>query len=125
MKSPNAFATLSRITLQTATLCAVLCVMALGVSASTLTKFNAPGAGTGAGQGTESLAISSTGVLAGYYIDSNDVLHGFARTTNGTITAIDAPGAGTSSGQGTVAYSINHGGTITGYYIDASGVFHG
>jgi probable HAF family extracellular repeat protein len=72
-------------------------------------KFNAPGAGTGAGQGTGGIfgpfsigvdAISPPGAISGAYADANNVLHGFLRTHDGTITTFDAPGAGTGTGQG-------------------------
>jgi len=36
-----------------------------------------PGAGTGAGQGTSAFFNNSTGAIAGTYVDSNDVNHGF------------------------------------------------
>ena len=63
--------------------------------------FDAPGAGTGAGQGTTAVSISTSGAIAGWYIDANDVAHGFLRARGGTITTFDAPGAGTGAGQGT------------------------
>lgn len=37
----------------------------------TITEFDAPGAGTGSGQGTFSVNIGSDLVTAGYYMDSN------------------------------------------------------
>src|ERR1700740_697248 len=70
-------------------------------------KFDAPGAGTGPGQGTTPYAINPAGAIAGQYLDASNVLHGFLRAVDGTITTIDAPGAGTGSGQGTVVRSIN------------------
>lgn len=41
--------------------------------------FNAPGAGTGAGQGTISNSINPAGAITGYYLDASDVYHGFLR----------------------------------------------
>jgi hypothetical protein len=65
----------------------------------TLITFDAPGAGTGAGQGTEGQAISPSGAVAGVDADASSVLHGFLRTAEGTITTFDAPGAGTAGNQ--------------------------
>jgi len=91
----------------------------------TITTFDAPGAGTGPGQGTLPFAINPAGTVLGYYIDAGDARHGFLRTPNGAITTFDAPGAGTGPGQGTTAFSINPEGTAAGRYIDASDAFHG
>ncbi|MGB7821562.1 MAG: hypothetical protein WBL22_05150, partial [Candidatus Sulfotelmatobacter sp.] len=63
--------------------------------------------------------------IAGYYIDANNVNHGFLRTPDGTFTTFDALDAGTGAFQGTTSSSINSEGAITGYYIDASDVYHG
>ena len=51
----------------------------ISASASTLVKINAPGAGTAAGQGTVASVINASGVVAGYYVDANNVHHGFQR----------------------------------------------
>src|SRR4029434_5573875 len=80
----------------------------------TITTFDAPGAGTGPGQGTTAFAINPAGTITGRYSDASDVLHGFLRTPNGAISTFDAPGAGTGPGQGTSAFSINPAGAITG-----------
>src|SRR5262249_31773608 len=40
-------------------------------------KFDVPGAGTGAGQGTDSRANNSSGAVTGLYFDSNGAYHGF------------------------------------------------
>ena len=91
----------------------------------TITTFDAPGAGTGPGQGTLPFAINPAGTVLGYYIDAGDARHGFLRTPDGAITTFDAPGAGTGPGQGTTAFSINPDGMAAGRYIDASDAFHG
>src|SRR6266536_789543 len=91
----------------------------------TITTFDAPGAGTGPGQGTLPFAINPAGTVLGYYIDAGDARHGFLRTPDGAITTFDAPGAGTGPGQGTTAFSINPEGTSAGRYIDASDACHG
>ena len=94
--------------------------------AGQIITFDAPGAGTGAGQGTYAVNINDFGVTIGYFIDTNTVYHGFVRTLNGAVTTIDAPGAGAvpGSGQGSVAYSINLEGVIAGEYQDANYVYH-
>ena len=94
----------------------------------TIITFDAPGAGTGAGQGTFAGAIIPAGTIAGYYTDSNSVGHGYVRTADGTITTFDAPGAGTSPGQGTflsLIGDLNPEGAITGWYYDGNNVSHG
>lgn len=90
-----------------------------------ITVFSVPGAGTGAGQGTETSCINSEGVIVGYYIDPSGVNHGFLRAPRGQIATFDYPGAATGAGQGTVAYNINPRGQIVGYYLDVNSVAHG
>ena len=62
--------------------------------AQTITVFDAPGAGTGPGQGTLGIAIHPSGAIAGASIDANSVWHGFLRAPCGALTTFDAPGAG-------------------------------
>jgi hypothetical protein len=45
----------------------------------TTTTFDAPGAGTGAGQGTLPLLDNAEGAITGYDIDANGAFHGFLR----------------------------------------------
>jgi hypothetical protein len=98
---------------------------------STFTTFDAPGAGTGAFQGTFATGINPAGAIVGYYTDASGVNHGFLRAKDdrdeeeSTFTTFDAPGAGTGVNQGTFPGNINPAGTIAGYYFDASKVFHG
>jgi hypothetical protein len=98
-------------------------------SAQTITTFSAPGAGTGAGQGTGGFGINPQGTVVGSYLDSGNVFHGYQCVSGcgsaSTFTTFDAPGAGTAANQGTITFSINLFGVITGYYIDASNVAHG
>src|SRR4029077_2279236 len=94
----------------------------------TFTTFDAPGVGTGPGQGTYALNINPVAAISGYYLDASNVAHGFVRAPNGTITTFDAPGAGTGPGQGTFVASVdclNEAGATVGYYLDASNVYHG
>ena len=82
--------------------------------------FDAPGAGTGATQGTLPQQNLNSGTIVGYYVDANNVLHGFLRSAHGKFTTFDAPGAA-----GTFAFGINDDGTAVGYSFNANGVFHG
>ncbi len=90
-----------------------------------ITTFDAPGAGTGAFQGTFPEGINRAGRIAGEYVDASNVSHGFLRAPDGTFTTFDVSGAGTGSGQGTIPNSNNAADAITGYYVDASNVAHG
>jgi hypothetical protein len=80
------------------------------------TTFEAPGAGTRAGQGTLANSVNTAGAIAGAYTDANGAEHGFVRAANGTITEFDAPG-GTDT-LATFAEAINAAGAITGYYVN-------
>lgn len=102
----------------------------------TITWFDAPGAGTGAGQGTFTalgMGISPTGAIAGDFLDANNVYHAFLRAPDGVFTTFEAPGAGTGAFQGTLVslfHSPGSGGMnpeemITGTYVDASDLVHG
>lgn len=94
-------------------------------STPTIITFEVPGAGTGAGQGSNPIGINSAGTITGLYTDASNVSHGFLRAADGTITTFDAPAAGTGAGQGTFPNSINTAGDTAGYYYDASNVHHG
>jgi hypothetical protein len=113
-------------------ICLVLGTLVMGISVSaqgpTITTFDAPGAGTGPGQGTMGIAINPAGVIAGAYTDANGVNHGFLRAPEGTFATFDAPGAGTGPGQGTfvaLVGAITPAGAVVGTYTDANGVNHG
>jgi hypothetical protein len=41
------------------------------------TEFDAPGAGTGAGQGTIPMSNNPAGANTGYWVDASGVYHGF------------------------------------------------
>jgi hypothetical protein len=49
------------------------------LSTATL-RFDAPGTGDGSGQGTFAEVINPAGAITGYYIDANNVFHGYLRT---------------------------------------------
>jgi len=108
-----------------------LATLCLGFSATanaprkTFITFDAPGAGTGPGQGTSGIHINPAGAITGYYLDSGDVSHGYVRAPGGTVTTFDAPGAGTGPNQGTIAFSINPAGATAGIVRDSNIVRHG
>jgi hypothetical protein len=94
----------------------------------TITDFNAPGAGTGAGQGTNFgglSGINTAGTITGPYVDSKGVFHSYIRSTTGKFTILNVTSAGKSAGQGTLAGNINTSGEIAGFYINAAGANHG
>ncbi len=78
--------------------------------------------------GTQGASTNLWGAVAGQYVDTGDVFHGFVRSPLGAIATFDAPGAGTGSGQGTFITfgdGLNFFGAILGGYADASNIFHG
>jgi hypothetical protein len=100
--------------------------------------FDAPGAGIPASPpcsplliantGTQGASINPEGAVAGQYVDTSGVFHGFLRSPEGTITTFDGPGAGTGLGQGTFVTfgdGINPEGAIAGGYADVNCGFHG
>jgi hypothetical protein len=92
----------------------------------TITKFDAPHAGTGAKQGTLPMSINTAGDIAGMYFDTNNAYHGFVRAAaTGQITEFDVPGASAAGHRGTIPLSINAVGDITGIYADSSNVRRG
>lgn len=99
-----------------------------------ISVFNAPGAGTGPGQGTGcpgcNLGVNRWGAIAGTFTDANGIFHGFLRGPEGKFVTFDAPGAGASTYQGTGCYSdcpvgLNDSGELTGSYYDVNYVQHG
>jgi hypothetical protein len=102
------------------------CVSGCG-TASTFSRFNAPGAGKAANQGTITFSINVFGVITGYFIDSNNVNHGFVTTAPFKhFIILNEPDAGTGAGQGTIAGNVKpEGGEIAGSYVDSNGVSHG
>jgi probable HAF family extracellular repeat protein len=100
----------------------------------TITTFDGPGAGTGAGAiplpgnnpGTYAVAGDACGLVTGYFIDSRNVAHGYLRAADGTLTVFDVPHAGTGNGQGTFAGNMSLSGeVIAGNYVDSTGMNHG
>jgi hypothetical protein len=71
--------------------------------------------------------LNNFGAVTGYYLDANNVYHGFLRSPEGEFTTFDSPGADTKAGDfnGTLPNAINDAGAITGAYYDANSVGHG
>ena len=90
--------------------CGLLLLSPASAVAANLVPFDAPGAETGANEGTFGLAINDAGQITGYYVDPNGLAHAFVRDHNGTISGVEAPGAV----GGTFAFAINQEGDITG-----------
>ena len=88
--------------------------------------FDAPGAGTGSGEGTIPWGIVIGGWIQGDYIDSNGVYHGFLRSPHGHFTTFDVPGMGKGAGQGAVhVMGMNQELLIVGAYLDSNNAYHG
>jgi N-acetylneuraminic acid mutarotase len=103
-------------------------------SSGAITLFNVaaagslPAAGTGKSQGTVPICINGSGEIAGIYIDSSNITHGFVRSATGTITTYDAvaiTGTSGKSNQGIYFVSLNATGEVAGAYVDASSLIHG
>lgn len=85
-----------------------------------LTEYDAPDAGHGAGQGTYGYGgINNQGTVAGFYWDANNVAHGYVRSSDGVLTEFDPPGS-----IWTVVWDINDSGVVTGTYMDQFANFH-
>ncbi|HLY06598.1 MAG TPA: hypothetical protein VKR31_12710 [Rhizomicrobium sp.] len=84
---------------------------AFAASPGSYTVFDAPGAGTEAGQGTFGVAVNAASSITGYFVDSNYYLHGFVRTADGTITTFDAAGPLSE----TEPFAINRNGRVAGF----------
>lgn len=107
---------------------AVLAVLTFTAHASAqrIITFDVPDAGTAAGQGTLAYVLAPEGWIAGTYIDSKGVYHGFLRDPYGFIKRFDVPGMGEGPGQGVVEVKgITPSLEIVGSILDANNVVHG
>src|SRR5450755_827227 len=115
-----------------------LCALGIAFAASAheprFVTIDAPGAGQASGQGTGcfaytdcSVVINNWGTITGYYLDANNVFHGFVRSPEGKFTSFEAPGADLTPGDfnGTNPNAINDAGAIAGVYYDVNTVAHG
>src|ERR1039457_7033646 len=96
-----------------------------------LQSYEVPGAGNGYDQGTGcngcSIGLNVFGAIAGYYIDSKSLVHGYLRSFAGQAITFNTPG---DASLGANCYfdcslGLNDWGAITGVYFDANGVGHG
>jgi hypothetical protein len=82
--------------------------------AAQFTIIDAPGAGTGNGQGTLAETVDSHSNVAGQFFDSSGNSHGFFRTSGGAFKTIDADGPASQ----TAPLWMNQEDTIVGDYMD-------
>ena len=93
-----------------------------GAPPAQFTMFDAPGAGTAAGQGTFAFVVNSSAMVAGAYADSSNNTHGFLRAADGTFTTIDVDGPSSQ----TEAVWLNNHGAAAGTYVDQNtGILQG
>jgi len=122
---PALFGRAARAAVVLANVLGLAVVASPAAQAQTFATFDAPGAGTGADQGTIALNINTAGVVVGFTSNASAVAQGFVRAANGTITAINVSGAGTGKNQGTFATGVNTAGVITGTFADSGNAYHG
>ena len=118
----------------------ILRVPAVAQHRPTITTIDAPGAGAIYGYGTEAIAINPAGVITGYYIGYDNIVHAYVRNPYGKFTTFDGPGVPSyvptdpisppvpwvnTSAPGTYSIAIDADGAVTGYYMDANIVAHG
>jgi hypothetical protein len=84
----------------------------------TFTSFDLPS--TLDAQTPQPLGINGNDEVAGVYLDSVGLQHGFSRTAKGVVTGIDVSGA-----VETVAWAVNSSHVVTGYFFDAAETAHG
>jgi len=79
----------------------------------TFITFDAPGAGTASGLGTQAYSINPAGTITGFYSDASGAFHGYVRARDGAITTFDPPGssatfAGNINPAGVIAVKTDH-----------------
>ena len=75
-----------------------------------------------------SAPLNRFGELAGYSIDSHNVVHGFLRSRDGKVKTFDAPPDAGNQGFGCLAdctLGLSDRGAITRSYLDTKNVYHG
>jgi len=71
-------------------------------------------------------SMNANGDVAGVYLDTNGVIHGFVRVASTkAVTLIDAPNASLTEEHGTGILGIDSKGDVAGGYVDAKDVAHG
>jgi hypothetical protein len=91
--------------------------------------YDVEGAGTASDKacapfcGTDALDINLEGETAGFYVDGNNVYHGFVRSRDGAITTFDPMGSVFTFVCEETCLNVE--GATTGYYADENGAYHG
>ena len=73
----------------------------------------------GAVGGAQATGINNAGLKCGFYIDSNNVNHGWL-LNSGVFMPLNVPGS-----TGTQALGVNNHGQVVGFYTDNAGGTHG
>lgn len=94
--------------------------LAQEATAPAFTSFDAPGAGTGSGQGTFPVAITWNGFIGVTVFDNNTVAHAYVRSPKGYYTAVAPPNS-----IDTYLAGLNSSGQIVGAFIDSKNQTHG
>jgi hypothetical protein len=50
-------------------------------------EFDVPGSGTGPGQGPNVYSIAPNGAVAGFFLDADNVVHGFVREADAALAS--------------------------------------
>ena len=89
----------------------------------TITTFDAPGAGTGPGQGTQPFAINPAGLITGFSLDAGDVIMASCvlRTAPSPRSTLRVRGQAPARALGPLRQP---GRTVSGRYVDAGDVGH-
>jgi uncharacterized membrane protein len=96
-------------------------VLGASVTSKTFTDFTL----ADATYGIFAYGVNTSGRIAGFYTDANNVFHAFLRDTSGKTSNIDPPGTVPGFLGGAEAFGINAGGAITGFYFSANFLSHG
>ena len=79
--------------------------------------YEVPGAGNGAGQGTQAFGINSSGEVAGFYTDANSGNHY-------NFTTVDSPGLYQEVDNGNFVTWVNNSGLVSQQYVGIDGNIH-
>jgi hypothetical protein len=90
---------------------ALISTVLLYAATGTISSFNPQGS-----TWADPTAINLGGVIAGNWIDSTGLRHGYLRSLSGTVATVDEPDAGSLPNDGTWIFGINDLGQTTGSY---------
>jgi hypothetical protein len=85
-------------------------------------QIDAPGAGSGAQQGTLAFNVNLSGATAGIYLDASGVYHGFVRTPGNPFASFDPPGSVHTYPCEETCLTLA--GSVTGSFFDTAGNEH-